>query len=49
VDWKRGNYRLAAASRYKGRGTDGRDIGCDIDALEAALPASSLSSQGKLK
>jgi hypothetical protein len=49
VDWKRGNYRLAATSRYKGRGTDGRDVGCDIDALEAALAPSALSSHGKLK
>jgi hypothetical protein len=47
VDWKRGDYRLAATSRYKGRGTDGKDIGCDIEALEAALGAS-LSSHGKL-
>ncbi|HEY6188761.1 MAG TPA: hypothetical protein VIW80_13980, partial [Pyrinomonadaceae bacterium] len=49
VDWRGGNYRLAATSRYKGRGTDGRDIGCDMDALEAALSPSVLSSHGKLK
>jgi hypothetical protein len=47
VDWRRGNYRLAATSRYKGRGTDGKDVGCDMDALEAAS-AASLSSPGKL-
>jgi len=28
-----GNYRLAASSPYKKAGTDGRDIGADIDAL----------------
>jgi hypothetical protein len=37
ADRKGGNYRLTAASRYKGRGTDGKDIGCDTDALAAAL------------
>jgi hypothetical protein len=41
VDRAHGNYRLAAASRYKGRATDGRDVGCDFDALAAALRASS--------
>jgi hypothetical protein len=28
-----GNYRLASSSAYTGRGTDGLDIGCNIDAL----------------
>lgn len=31
------DYRLAASSPYKGKGTDGKDPGCDIDALNAAL------------
>ncbi|MEA2176422.1 MAG: hypothetical protein QOD00_4014 [Blastocatellia bacterium] len=31
-----GNYRLSAKSRYRGRATDGKDVGCDFDALEAA-------------
>ncbi len=31
-----GDYRLQATSRYKNAGTDGRDLGADIDALEAA-------------
>lgn len=31
-----GNYRLAANSPYAGAGTDGRDIGADIGAIEAA-------------
>jgi uncharacterized protein (TIGR03437 family) len=37
VDQVGGNYRLAANSPYKNAGTDGKDIGCDFDALEAAL------------
>ena len=37
VDRVGGNYRLAATSPYKNAGTDGKDIGCDFDALEAAL------------
>jgi len=39
VDLAGGNYRLAASSPYKKAGTDGRDIGADIDALPA--PATS--------
>jgi hypothetical protein len=31
-----GNYRLSAASPYKGAATDGKDVGCDMDALAAA-------------
>jgi hypothetical protein len=31
-----GNYRLAAGSPYKGAGSDGRDPGADIDAVDAA-------------
>lgn len=30
-------YHLLAASPYKKAGTDGRDIGCDFDALNAAI------------
>ena len=36
VDVARRNYRLASTSPYKRRATDGKDIGCDIDELEAA-------------
>src|SRR5437867_3598524 len=36
VDLAGGNYRLSAASPYKNAGTDGKDIGADIDAVEAA-------------
>lgn len=40
VDRANGNYRLASNSPYKNQGTDGKDIGCDIDALNAAINAS---------
>jgi hypothetical protein len=33
VDFNGGNYRLASSSPYKNRGTDGLDVGCNIDAL----------------
>jgi hypothetical protein len=36
VDFVNGNYRLAASSTYKGKATDGKDIGCDVDAILAA-------------
>jgi len=39
VDQAGGNYRLAALSPYKNAGTDGKDVGADIDALEAATQA----------
>jgi uncharacterized protein (TIGR03437 family) len=32
-----GNYRLDAASPYKNAGTDGKDLGCDLDFLNAAI------------
>jgi hypothetical protein len=41
VDRANGNYRLAANSPYKNQGTDQKDIGCDIDALNAAVNATS--------
>ncbi|MFP5262853.1 MAG: hypothetical protein ACLGJB_13190, partial [Blastocatellia bacterium] len=37
VDLAGGNYRLAAGSPYKGAGTDGKDVGADIDAIQAAI------------
>jgi hypothetical protein len=37
VDPPNGNYRLASTSPYKSGGTDGKDIGADIDAIEAAM------------
>jgi Right handed beta helix region len=36
VDVAAGNYRLKPGSPYKGAGTDGKDLGCDIDDLERA-------------
>jgi hypothetical protein len=36
VDFAGGNYRLAATSSYKNAGTDGQDVGADIDALQTA-------------
>ena len=39
IDLSGGNYRLAAGSPYKGAGTDGRDVGADIDQLQAAIGA----------
>jgi hypothetical protein len=36
VDYTGGNYRLAATSSYKNAATDGADIGCNIDVLNAA-------------
>lgn len=36
VDFAGGNLRLAATSPYKGKATDFRDPGADIDAVEAA-------------
>ncbi len=37
VDRARGNYRLKATSRHARAGTDGKNLGCDFDALEAAM------------
>jgi hypothetical protein len=39
VDAARGNYRLALSSRYKGRASDGKDPGVDMDELLRALSA----------
>lgn len=36
VDFARRNYRLSSNSIYRRGGTDGKDPGCDFDALEAA-------------
>jgi PKD repeat protein len=37
VDMAAGNYRLSTASLYKKAGTDGKDIGADLDAIESAM------------
>ena len=39
VDFANGDYHLALSSPYKGKATDGKDIGCDIDAILAAQSA----------
>src|SRR5437867_707725 len=36
MDLAGGNYRLAPSSPYKNGGTDGKDLGADVDALAAA-------------
>ena len=38
-----GNYRLADSSPYRNAGTDGKDIGADINAIEAAISAAPLN------
>lgn len=42
ADVSAGDYRLRADSPYKNRGTDGRDLGCDIDALQAVMAGSAV-------
>ena len=37
VDLPGGNYRLKPDSAYKNGGTDGKDLGADIDAIQTAL------------
>lgn len=37
VGYSSGNYRLSSSSPYRGAGTDGGDLGADIDAIEAAM------------
>ncbi len=45
VDYAGGNYRLVSSSPYKNGGTDGRDIGADIDAIQVALGEQPPSNQ----
>jgi hypothetical protein len=40
IDLAGANYKLAASSAYKNAGTDGKDVGADIDAINAATAAS---------
>ena len=37
VDLAGGDYRLAPTSPYKNAGTDGKDVGCDFDALKSKI------------
>jgi hypothetical protein len=36
VDFASGNFRLASSSPYRNAGTDGSDLGANINAVEAA-------------
>jgi len=38
ADRARSSYGLSAASPYRNAATDGKPIGCDVSALETALP-----------
>jgi hypothetical protein len=40
VDLANGNYRLSSSSSYRNAGTDGKDIGANIDAINAAAGTS---------
>jgi hypothetical protein len=40
VDYRGGNggdYHLQSSSRYKRAGTDGKDVGADVDAINSAI------------
>ena len=37
VDYAGGDYRLSGASKYRAAGSDGKALGADIDALDAAV------------
>lgn len=47
VDYADGDYRLSTRSPYKNAGTDGKDIGADIDALAAAMASWSADSDDR--
>jgi hypothetical protein len=44
VDWRNDDYRLASTSPYNNAGTDGKDIGADVDAVLTAT-AGAISGQ----
>ena len=37
VNFAKGDYRLTEASKYRAMGTDGKDLGADINAIESAM------------
>ncbi|MEJ7617482.1 MAG: hypothetical protein WKF30_11095 [Pyrinomonadaceae bacterium] len=41
-----GDYRLASSSPYKNAGSDGKDIGADIDAIDAATKTATSAAAG---
>lgn len=42
VDYAGGNYRLGPTSAYLGAGSDGKDLGANIGAIEAAISGSAM-------
>ena len=44
VDLSGGDYRLARTSPYRNAGTDGKDVGCDIDALNGKINQAAMLS-----
>jgi hypothetical protein len=46
VDLAAGDYHLAAFSPYRAAGTDGKDLGADVDALQSAIGGSTSSGGG---
>lgn len=44
VDFDAKNYRLNPSSPYKNAGTDGKDIGCDFDVLNAAISGTAVAT-----
>jgi len=49
VDKSRGNYALKPSSPYRNGGTDGKSIGCDMDALRVAISSTQSASAGDTK
>jgi hypothetical protein len=46
INQQAGDYRLATNSRYKGKGIDRTDIGCDFDALRKEVGSQAASPSG---
>ena len=46
ADYAGGDYRLTRASKYKGLGTDGKDLGVDMDTLNKAIDMGSSGNHG---
>ncbi|MGE0131177.1 MAG: hypothetical protein AB7U82_24115 [Blastocatellales bacterium] len=44
ADMKKGDYRLSSSSPYRSAGTDGKNIGCDLNALISAASTTSGAS-----
>jgi hypothetical protein len=49
VDYRNGNYELAKTSRYKGRGSNRKDPGVDLNALLQALQSNSRTNVQPVK